>query len=217
MLPDPRGSLLRPNQSVQLGIPTGILRRHRATLPRNSPTHHPILWNRNDCPPQMERWYLASPPNEGGSLPRMPPFTSVCVICCRPPPCTHRQVTLRTSCITSCLGDDGHGGISHLLSYVNDKSTCVYLDDLQFLCETLKSRGALLGCFVNTSKTRILTSCNGTSPVDDITALDVHLGASIYQTIAQFSNKPNPTDQTQTIPVELTDGCRLLGHPIGSA
>jgi hypothetical protein len=114
-------------------------------------------------------------------------------------------------------GDDGHCGISHLLSHVDDISTCVYLDDLQFLCETLKSRGASLGCFVYTSKTRILTSCNGTSPVDDITALDANLGASIYQTIAQFSNKPNPTDQTQTIPVELTDGCRLLGHPIGSA
>jgi hypothetical protein len=46
-------------------------------------------------------------------------------------------------------GDDGHGGISHLLSYVDDISTCVYLDDLQFLCETLKSSGASLGCFVN--------------------------------------------------------------------
>ena len=114
-------------------------------------------------------------------------------------------------------GDDGHGGISHLLSYVDDISTCVYLDDLQFLCETLKSSGASLGCFVNTSKTRILTSCNGTSPIDDITALDATLGASISHTIAKFSNKPNPTDQTQTIPVELTDGCRLLGHPIGSA
>jgi hypothetical protein len=114
-------------------------------------------------------------------------------------------------------GDDGHGGISHLLSYVDDISTCVYLDDLQFLCETLKSRGASLGCFVNTSKTRILTSCNGTSPIDDIAALDPTLGASISQTIAQFSNKPNPTAQTRPIPVELTDGCRLLGHPIGSA
>ena len=114
-------------------------------------------------------------------------------------------------------GDDGHGGISHLLSYVDDISTCVYLEDMQFLCETLKSQGASLGCFVNTSKTRILTSCNGLSPLDDITAGDATLGASISLTIAQFSNKQDPTDPTRTIPVELTDGCRLLGHPIGSA
>jgi hypothetical protein len=113
--------------------------------------------------------------------------------------------------------DDGYGGISHLLSYVDDISTCVYLDDLQFLCETLKSRGASLGCFVNTSKTRILTSCNGSSPIADITAADATLGASISLTIAQFSTKPDSADPTQTLPVELTDGCRLLGHPIGSA
>jgi hypothetical protein len=66
-----------------------------------------------------------------------------------------RAVTQLASGDTS---DHGYGGISHLLlSYVDDISTCVYLEDLQFLCKTLKSNGASLGCFVNTSKTRILT------------------------------------------------------------
>ena len=35
-------------------------------------------------------------------------------------------------------GDDGFGGISHLLGYVDDISSCVYLPDLPFLCNTLK-------------------------------------------------------------------------------
>jgi hypothetical protein len=54
-------------------------------------------------------------------------------------------------------GNDGFGGISHLLGYVDDISSCIYLHDLPFLCNTLKSLGASLGCFVNSSKTRTLT------------------------------------------------------------
>jgi len=60
-------------------------------------------------------------------------------------------------------GDNGFGGISHLLSYADDISSCVYLPDLNFLCQELQSRDARLGCFVDIFKTRILTSCNGTS------------------------------------------------------
>jgi hypothetical protein len=114
-------------------------------------------------------------------------------------------------------GDDGHGGISHLLSYVDDISTCVYLPDLNFLCETLKSDGALLGCFVNTTKTRILTSCNGDSPISSLTAIDPDLGRSISAAIQNFSNTPDPDKRDNTLPVELVDGFRLLGHPVGSA
>ena len=113
--------------------------------------------------------------------------------------------------------DDTYGGISHLLSYVDDISTCVYLPDLEFLCTTLKTRGAALGCFVNTHKTRILTSCNGSSPIKRITSINPSLGRSITTTIATFSNEPDPADTSSTRPVELTSGFRLLGHPVGSA
>ncbi len=60
-------------------------------------------------------------------------------------------------------GDDKYGGITHLLSYVNGISTCIYLPDLEFFCNTLKTNGADLGCFLNMTKTMILTSCNVTS------------------------------------------------------
>ena len=40
-------------------------------------------------------------------------------------------------------GDEGFGGISHLLGYVEEISSCVYLSDLPFQCNTLKNIGAL--------------------------------------------------------------------------
>jgi hypothetical protein len=115
-------------------------------------------------------------------------------------------------------GDDCQGGISHLLSFVDDISSCVYLPDLHFLCEQVRSRGASIGCFVNPHKTRILTSCNGTSIVPTLTTHNPSLACSLSTSIASFSTTPNPTDKTAPdIPVEFTTGFRLLGQPIGSA
>jgi hypothetical protein len=137
------------------------------------------------------------------------------------PPRTNRCLTLCQSRRTLTSGDpsnDGYGGITHLLSYVDDTSTCIYLPDLEFFCNTLKTNGAALGCFINMAKTRILTSCNGTSPLPLISASNPELGLSIANMIATFSTTPHPTDTTTpAIPVELTHGFRLLGHPVGSA
>ena len=115
-------------------------------------------------------------------------------------------------------GDDDHGGISHLLSFVDDISSCIYLPDLQFLCKQVRTRGASIGCFVNSHKTRVLTSCNGTSILPALTAHDPQLALSISNSIASFSTTPHPTNKTAPdIPVELTTGFRLLGQPVGSA
>jgi hypothetical protein len=115
-------------------------------------------------------------------------------------------------------GNDGYGSISHLLSYVNNISTCVYLPNLAFLCNTLKTHGTSHGCFVNTSKTRILTSCNDTSPLARITDANPSLGLSITQAFATFSNTPNPLNPTSPpLPVKLTSEFRLLGHLVGLA
>jgi hypothetical protein len=102
-------------------------------------------------------------------------------------------------------GDDSHGGISHLLSYVDDISTCMYLPDLEFFCNTLQLNGTSLGCFVNTSKTRIFTSCDGSSPIPAITSTNKLLGNSITNIISNFSTRPDPTHSLISIPVELTD------------
>ena len=115
-------------------------------------------------------------------------------------------------------GDDGQGGIPHLLSFVDDISSCIYLPVFQFLCEQVRTRGASIGCFVNSHKTRVLTSCNRTSIFPALTAHDPQLALSISNSIASFSTTPHPTDKTAPdIPVELTTGFRLLGQPVGSA
>jgi hypothetical protein len=114
--------------------------------------------------------------------------------------------------------NDEYGDITHLLSYADNISTCIYLPDLKFFCNTLKTNGAALGCFVNTTEIRILTYCNDTSPPPLISAYNPKLGLSIANTIATFLTTPHPTDTTApAIPVELTHGFCLLGHPLGSA
>jgi hypothetical protein len=50
-------------------------------------------------------------------------------------------------------GDDGFGGITHLLGYVDDVSACTPLADLKFLCDRFATIGAPIGCFVNPMKT----------------------------------------------------------------
>ena len=37
-------------------------------------------------------------------------------------------------------GDEGFGGVSHLLGYVDDISSCFYLHDLPFFCTSLIRR-----------------------------------------------------------------------------
>ena len=46
-------------------------------------------------------------------------------------------------------GDDGAGGITHLLGFVDDVSACVFLADLKFLCDHFNTLGKPLGCFIN--------------------------------------------------------------------
>jgi hypothetical protein len=114
--------------------------------------------------------------------------------------------------------NDNYGGIIHLLSYVDNISTCINLPNLEFFCNTLKTNDAALSCFVNMTKTRILTSCNSMSPLPLISASNPKLGLSIANKIATFLTTPHPTDITApAIPVELTHGFRLLGHPSSSA
>ena len=130
---------------------------------------------------------------------------------------------LLCECAATCLanrdtGDDGQGGISHLFSFVDDISSCVYLPDLHFLCEQVRSCGASIGCFENPHITRVLTSCNGTSILPALTTHDPPLAHSISNSISQFLTTPHPTDKTAPdISVELTTGFRLLGQPVGSA
>jgi hypothetical protein len=60
------------------------------------------------------------------------------------------DIELRKRATTRLLngdpGDNGFGGITHLLEYVDDVSACLPLADLQFLCNQFATIGAPLGC-----------------------------------------------------------------------
>ena len=112
-------------------------------------------------------------------------------------------------------GNDGFGGKALLLSYMDDISSSVTHNNVKFFCEEIDKLGQSRGCFVNPHKTRILTSCLGTSPLPDLAENNPQLASDIEQTIAKYSTKVS--QDGSTTPVELTSGFRLLGTPIGSA
>jgi hypothetical protein len=60
-------------------------------------------------------------------------------------------------------GDNGFGSLAHLFAYMDDISSTVALEDVQFFCEEIEKLGTPRGCFINPLKTRILTSCDGHS------------------------------------------------------
>ena len=116
-------------------------------------------------------------------------------------------------------GDDGLGGVSNPMAYVDDKNSCIYLPDVLFFLEEFKRRAPFLGLYINTIKTRILSSTSGTSALPAIRREYGRLIATqIQQAIASFSNTPAPTaiDPNATAPVEVTTGLRVLGQPVRS-
>jgi hypothetical protein len=117
-------------------------------------------------------------------------------------------------------GNDGYSGISHLLSYVDSISTCVYLPGLAFLCNTLKTHSTSLGCFVNTSKTRMLPSCNGTSPLAPSQMTTRHLASPSHKPLLPFPTPQTPStqpvllSQSNSLPGSASLVTRLAWHPL---
>jgi hypothetical protein len=150
--------------------------------------------------------------------PLSPLFASFVVARLLAPINTLLQAQAATQLASGNTGNDRFGGISHLLSYVDDISSCVYLPDFEYLFQILKSCGAKLGSFVNPSKTQILTSCNGSTALPLLMQPNPTLATSFSNTITQFSTGPHPTDNSApSIPVKLTTGFRLIRHPVGSS
>ena len=108
-------------------------------------------------------------------------------------------------------GDDGFGSIAHLLAYMDDISSTVAHEDIEFFCKEIERLGINRGCIVNPQKTRILTSCSGESILH---LLPPTTATILQRTIARYSIEING-DKSST-PVELTTGFRLLGTPVGS-
>jgi len=114
------------------------------------------------------------------------------------------------------LGDDGQGSISILTAFVDDSTEVIPHADIAFFFRELNRLAPPRGCRPNRFKTRILTSTNGTSPIPSIRLANPSLADELQAAINTYSITAgtNPTDPP--IGVELLEGCRLLGAPVGS-
>ena len=114
-------------------------------------------------------------------------------------------------------GDDGLGTLGLILAYVDDVNALLHHLDVKFFLDKFNELATPLGGILNTEKTRILTSTSGTSVVDAlISSQDMNkmmIGTSLQQAISTYSIKIKDGIKT---PVEVTDGLRVLGSPIGS-
>jgi hypothetical protein len=169
----------------------------------------------------MGRWNMENTAHGGRREPRMSPLTyfASLVVAKLLEPVDHllKQQTTE-QLLSGNHGNDGNGGVTHLLGFINNISTCTPLDDLQFLCKQFDELSSPLGDFANPMKTRIITSTSGTSSLTAIRLTNPTLATSIKHTISTYSTKPNNTMPTgPPLPVKLTTRCYLLGSPIGSA
>jgi hypothetical protein len=112
--------------------------------------------------------------------------------------------------------DDGYGGITNLMAFIDNISTVTPLEDLLYLCQELEAKGIPMGCIVNTDKTRILTSTSGTSPIPMLKKVNPSLADDVTRAITLYSTKSNKHNPQNPTPVELLTGFRLLGTPVGS-
>ena len=79
-------------------------------------------------------------------------------------PLAHSSATVLPNA-SPLASDDGFGGISHLLGYVDDDiSACVYLHNLPLLCTTLQQSSWLSSCLFPTRRRRPTPPNNAAHP-----------------------------------------------------
>jgi len=100
--------------------------------------------------------------------------------------------------------DDSFGSMAVIMCYVDDTTVSIHYDDLRYFLDAFAEAGPPLGCVLKEQKCKILTSTNKISPLpllsqqhkeDLLYALNTYCGGTEYG--------------------EVTDGMRILGHPIG--
>ena len=114
-------------------------------------------------------------------------------------------------------GDDNLGSLGILLAYVDDVNAVLCHDDVDYFLKRFVEEATPKGAILNTEKTRIMTSTNGTPLTDKLLATgtlkQMMLGQRLKTAISNYSTEI--IDGTRK-PVEVTDGLRVLGAPVGS-
>ena len=121
--------------------------------------------------------------------------------------------------------DDREGGKPIILAYVDDTNILVPLEDVEEFLKLFRKHGEKYGAVLNTEKTRIMTTTTGISVKDRLLAnpegSHLHsLGLSLERALKKYSRTkatsgPGTAEDGYDL-VEVTDGLRILGVPIGS-
>ena len=116
-------------------------------------------------------------------------------------------------------GDDGKGSIALLMAYVDDVNILLHHEDINWFLKRFVELAGPRGGKLNTLKTRILTSTSHESLVDKMKAspntTTQSMGHDLDKAIESYS-RAKDTNGNMT-KVEVVDGLRVLGVPIGSA
>eukprot|EP00956_Cyclotella_meneghiniana_P041000 scaffold211404_cov36-Cyclotella_meneghiniana.AAC.3 len=115
-------------------------------------------------------------------------------------------------------GDDGHGGVGLVMAYVDDVNALLHHDDVHWFLKEFVKLATPRGGVLNTFKTRILTSTSGVSLTDRMAQsqqqITRDIGQDLETAIATYSTTKD--SDGNVVKVEVTDGLRVLGAPIGS-
>ncbi len=98
---------------------------------------------------------------------------------------------------------------------MDDISSTIALEVVQFVCKEKDKLGTPRGCFTNPLKTRILTSCDGYSILLQPHKDSPGLTSEIEKTFGTYSITYNKVTNKKLL-VELVDRFWFLGTPIGS-
>jgi hypothetical protein len=114
--------------------------------------------------------------------------------------------------------DDGAGGETHPMAYVDDAKAFVPWEDAWFFCTEFRRRAKLANLEMNCLKTRICTSTSGESAIPAVRRkYGVDVAESVIDTINEFSVEVVTIDDDEVRrPKEVVDGLRILGHPVGN-
>ena len=116
------------------------------------------------------------------------------------------------------FGDDGSGGETNPLGYIDDCGAAVYVADVLFFLEEFDRLGKPSGCHLNFDKTRIMTSTNGSSSIPSIRRkYGKAIADSVEKALDTFSISSSIVDgKLVSTRDEVTTGLRILGQPLGS-
>ena len=114
--------------------------------------------------------------------------------------------------------DDNVGAETHPMAYVDNTGANVPHQDVFFFLQEFQCLATPLGCHLNPTKTRIMTSTSGTLSLPAIEQdYGIAVADSVRQALATYSISSSiaADGTTVSLPVKITDGLHILGQPLG--